>query len=100
MEISVPMENGGKRMRLIDADRLQFEADRFFRNEDRVLRDLTSLICMMPTIESEPVKHGRWIAKTGRAMCSVCADECWADSALEYNYCPNCGAKMDLEVDE
>lgn len=42
-------------------------------------------------------KYGRWIPKTGRAMCSCCADECWADSVIEYNYCPNCGAKMDGE---
>lgn len=42
-------------MRLIDADRFQFEADRFFRSEDRVLYDLTSLICMMPTIDAEVV---------------------------------------------
>ena len=50
-----------------------------------------------PAADVAPVVHGRWIARAGRAMCSVCADECWADSALEYNYCPNCGAKMDLE---
>ena len=49
-----------------------------------------------PNIDAAPVMHGRWVAKTGRAMCSACADECWADSVLEYNYCPNCGAKMDL----
>lgn len=45
----------------------------------------------------DAVKHGRWIEKTGRAMCSICADECWADGVMEYNYCPNCGAKMDGE---
>lgn len=46
--------------------------------------------------KADSVVHGRWVEKTGRAMCSVCLDECWADSVLEYNYCPNCGARMDL----
>lgn len=50
-----------------------------------------------PTADVVPVVRGEWIPKTGRAMCSVCADECWADSALEYAYCPNCGAKMESE---
>ena len=48
-----------------------------------------------PTVDAVEVVHGRWLEKVGRAKCSVCADECWADSAMEYNYCPNCGAKMD-----
>ena len=61
------------------------------------LSDFYQAINESPTIEAEPVRHGRWIEKIGRAKCSVCADECWADSAMEYSYCPNCGAKMDLE---
>lgn len=83
-------------MRLIDADRLQFEADKFFKNEDRVLYDLTSLVSMLPTIEADPVKHGRWIAGY---RCSLCGEDLssWADAYYETNYCPNCGAKMDLE---
>lgn len=51
----------------------------------------------LPTADVVEVKHGRWIEKVGRAKCSVCADECWADSAMEYSYCPNCGARMDGE---
>ena len=44
------------------------------------------------------VVHGRWIWKpyderTEILTCSVCAS---TEGALEtYNYCPNCGAKMD-----
>lgn len=50
-----------------------------------------------PTIDATLVVHGRWIEKAGRAKCSACADECWADSAMEYKYCPNCGSRMDGE---
>lgn len=55
------------------------------------------LIEEAPAVDAVPVVHGEWIEKVGRAKCSVCADECWADSAMEYSYCPNCGAKMDKE---
>ena len=47
------------------------------------------------------VRHGRWLQKKhkifGNAYDYVCS-ECGCDYALaEYNYCPNCGAKMDLK---
>jgi hypothetical protein len=58
-----------------------------------------------PTIDAVPVVHGRWIetlvpdgyvqkASRMRKQCSVCG---WTN-ACRYKYCPNCGAKMDLEV--
>ena len=55
----------------------------------------------MKTADVSPVRHGRWLQKKhkifGNAYDYVCS-ECGCDYALaEYNYCPNCGAKMDLE---
>lgn len=54
-----------------------------------------------------PVRHGRWIEKRGVSgvlgmlvsiRCSVCGCEPVFDSSEHlYNYCPNCGAKMDEE---
>ena len=42
-----------------------------------------------------PVRHGRWLhRKNGVAYCSECKIDTIED---ETNYCPNCGAKMDLE---
>ena len=58
----------------------------------------------MPTIEAEPIKHGKWItdyvdvgSHTGGVAtatvtyCSAC------DEQFDWRtpYCPNCGAKMD-----
>ena len=86
-------------MRLIDADRLQFEADRFFRNEDRVLDELTSLICMMPPIEAEPVKHGRWIVHNKGMNNWVECSECGTAGSPQWKRCPVCEAKMDGEQD-
>ena len=58
---------------------------------------------------AEPVKHGRWISLTECAnagvYCSVCSkkvykeDYAWCNkkNKVRSNYCPNCGAKMDLK---
>lgn len=63
----------------------------------------------LPVIKSEavPVVHGRWVIETidkkERKISATCS-ECEAffslglfDFGLCYNYCPNCGAKMDKE---
>ena len=54
-----------------------------------------------PTVDVVEVVHGRWEPRQdviGFVRCSVCHD-CniygdWADGK-KWNYCPNCGAKMD-----
>ena len=53
----------------------------------------------LPSADVAPVVHGKWgdsIAKYGilRHKCSVCNKY----SHMAYNYCPNCGAKMDGET--
>lgn len=54
----------------------------------------------LPTVDAVPVKHGRWInIANGNCddlcKCSECK-ETWLGIG-GYNYCPNCGAKMDGE---
>ncbi len=54
-----------------------------------------------PTIEAEPVRHGRWIFKgksNGRSIyqCSECKNDISGSAA----YCKECGAKMDLKLPE
>ena len=45
-----------------------------------------------PTIDAEPVKHGRWIiADDGVTRCSIC----YGASDYERSFCGDCGAKMD-----
>lgn len=51
-------------------------------------------------VDAAEVVHGRWVWKpinkyTSRLHCSVCDNDYGADG--KYNYCPNCGAKMDGE---
>lgn len=53
-----------------------------------------------PTIEAEPVRHGRWIERPntkGQVYCSECGTlEKITDNNFKSRRCPNCGAKMDL----
>ncbi len=49
-----------------------------------------------PTIEVEPVKHGKWKKIQNFAQCSECKHEVnWGSKDFLSPYCPNCGAKMD-----
>lgn len=63
----------------------------------------SDIVNEQPVIDAAPVVHGRWIEipvdylgrnlKVVKQICSVCEQE----SACQHSYCPNCGAKMDLE---
>lgn len=88
-------------MRLIDADalndvvmRLNAKGDSGITRSEYKLID--SVLFEFPTIEAETVRHGKWIDKSGGIegawnYCSVCGER-----AIElYDYCPNCGAKME-----
>lgn len=51
--------------------------------------------------EYAPVVHGRWFEFNTMMSCSEC-DKDWYytdNNCDEFRYCPNCGAKMDLEVE-
>lgn len=50
-----------------------------------------------PTIEAKPVKHGRWMYPF---YCSECGFTPYYSSDLTYNYCPNCGARMEDDHDQ
>ena len=60
-----------------------------------------SMLAKAPRIEAEPVRHGLWITYSEKHAfseeCSVCGCGVrWNDGEPhEYNYCPNCGCKMD-----
>ena len=55
-----------------------------------------------PEVDAEPVKHGRWDMSQLEVFGGLyhCVRECsecgWTyDQVVEFNYCPNCGVKMD-----
>ena len=96
-------------MRLIDADALieDLRKDResvyshvfghvACDSAEELAVDLEQTINNQPTIDSVPVVHGEWefdISGVGHYYCSVCGGR--GDFYGKYNFCPNCGAKMD-----
>ena len=96
-------------MRLIDAEAfLKTEIDRCgsaplvgtCTSDNEYLSDRLK---KAPTIEAKPVVHGRWEeASDGDGIvCPFCrTDFCTIIYDTDYfNYCPNCGAKMDGGID-
>ena len=95
-------------MRLIDANKAKFFIADILDIFDVPVGDemanrLFDLMDRLPPVDAAKVMHGRWLDKTEvitnlhfpRVDCSVCGHIFWHISALSYNYCPNCGAKMD-----
>lgn len=90
----------------IDKNRGEPEEDWFLYGFDEfvIALDVIDLVKEMPTVDAEPVSHGRWIFNPKDAIemmftlpkCS----ECGAESPNGGNYCPNCGARMDGEENE
>ena len=79
----------------------------FIQNPANILvarqHEIIDLLETVPTVDAVEVVHGRWEPHPhayGFERCSVCNDCCiwgeWADGK-KWNYCPNCGAKMDGE---
>ena len=42
----------------------------------------------------EAVKHGRWEHRPDKRICSFCNYRYSYFGGKDYNYCPNCGARM------
>lgn len=96
-------------MKLIDADELEkvwtiASPEPYSTDAAEVLDSIRGA----PTVDAVPVVHGRWGQTNDdwygltTFQCSACGEEYCFEyaedlSALNYNYCPNCGARMDLE---
>ena len=80
----------------------------FLRDKGQVqlLRRVMNHIGKIPAADVKPVVHGRWDIRTDDydceyAKCSECGEEFYDanDDTIDiiFNYCPNCGARMDGE---
>ena len=66
--------------------------------------DTLDYIDSEPAADVEPVRHGRWIEKEKYTFgimydCSLCENRI-LDNGHPWNYCPNCGAKMDIQTNK
>lgn len=106
-------------MRLIDADALYVEVTERYRDIKAgsypfniVAYDMARLVENAPTVDAEPVRHGRWLSAYEYAIKVGVTDmerleeakkdnlwkfcnDCEQQVKGFYNYCPNCGVKMD-----
>ena len=73
--------------------------NREYRKEKGTIQDAIKMISYpeyTPAADVAPVVHGRWVEYQIPPI--VCCSNCdWATDVKEKNfqYCPNCGAKMD-----
>lgn len=100
-------------MRLIDIDKVNPNDILIFSDgpmtQEQFNCAVKSLLYGQPAIDPESLRErGQWIGQEDTRSdayytCSNCNDyfymEC-SPADNEYKYCPNCGAKMDLEVQE
>lgn len=100
-----------KEKRLIDAEGVLrdkvwfcggFVSDDFSMGYMEALDKVETVIRQAPTVDAVPVVHGRWVwTEAGEEdyeqywACSKCGEHTYFIT----NYCPNCGAKMDMEVE-
>lgn len=88
--------------RLIDADAMR--EDWLYNGQNEYVYDTNAVLDSIdeqPTIDPESLRrHAKWIFvreyKKCGAYCSSCMFPVWTGT----NYCPHCGAIMDLEDDK
>ena len=103
--------------RLIDADSLKETLDYYIceagwsKEIKMALRWVKDeFIDAEPTVDAEPVKHGKWIIRCDsekgwyRIICSACGEDVtstapvigfFPNAKVLWNCCPECGARMD-----
>lgn len=74
------------------------------RNSKWTPQRVSQMIQRQSAEDVAPVVHGRWVIVDDCVMigdgkhmeCSEC--HTWKKDRIKTDYCPNCGARMDLEV--
>jgi hypothetical protein len=84
--------------RYIDADKLKEECYKFTNDVSRsAMAFVQGQINAAPTADVVEVKHGEWVVCgtfDDFVTCSVCKSNKYP-FGYGFNYCPDCGAKMD-----
>lgn len=88
-------------------ERLRSLGNREYRKEKGTIQDAIKMISYpeyTPSADVSPVVHGRWIEDHDYLKCPECGIMVKQDFTFfdigDWNYCPNCGAKMDLEEEK
>ena len=70
----------------------------YYNGKDDMQDEIRDMVSRFPAADVAPVRHGRWLPfhSTAAGDIQYCSD-CEIGCTWKPNYCPNCGAKMDLE---
>lgn len=72
---------------------------------DTVAWNISSQIKALPVADVAPVVHGRWVEDHDYLKCPECGimvkrDFTFFDDIGDWNFCPSCGTKMNLEEEK
>ena len=85
-------------MRLIDADALLIDIEKTIEESGCVNHESEIMDCIeyAPVIDTKSLIHAVWV---GRWECSNCGYCGYRENPehSEWQYCPNCGAKIEME---
>lgn len=84
-------------MRLIDAMRIDFDEVDISgcTDVDDIIAAVEDLIDKQPTVDAAPVVHGRWDDECRCTVCGWYGEDRYKRDVYDFDYCPNCGARMD-----
>lgn len=63
---------------------------------DKAIDVAYGIVQMTPAADVAEIKRGKWEKDGNGRTCSKCEFKYYANGGL-FNYCPNCGARMDGE---
>ena len=87
------------------ANYISREAALIAQNKSMNLNEMRERLKRLHAADVVEVRHGRWVGETvpDFDLCGVkyfhCSKCGWAEQVDYYNYCPNCGARMDGGAD-
>lgn len=101
-------------MRLIDADELKIDFGFTWDDIAPTREEMFEIIDRQPTVDAVEVVHGEWNqieiidddsgngVNDDASQCSVCGDvfDSYYWAKTYFNYCPNCGAKMEVNTEK
>ena len=82
--------------------------DRFTEGYNFAVQEHREKVNKIPAADVQPIRHGQWVCNeelyyNGMTKCSCCNEEYYTEDIQNLqgdlrtvNYCPNCGARMDL----
>ena len=72
----------------------------YYNGKDDMQDQIRDMVSQFPSADVAPVRHGRWLEVREKRLfgehyflCSNCKSR--NGLMITFNYCPNCGAKMD-----